>query len=289
MRGDGRISGGVLKGGKKFIWQLLDKLVEESTICESRVVCRRSIVDNLLKIIRLGTNNLEKNLKEKPSALGHIENKSLRTHVLDMLHAAIVNGELKPGQTLIEAELAAQLGVSRAPLREAINILGTQGLVEIVPYHGTKVKKLARKDIEELYSIRSLMEGFAIQRIIASGRTQEVVAELRAICDSMMEAAEADDLRQVNELDRHFHDTLVASSKNDLLVMLWSTVSMRVRQVMSLRNRSRRNLLEIAGNHLIIVDAIGREEVEEAVRLVHHHVGTAGDLIAEGWEEDTGA
>lgn len=64
---------------------------------------------------------------------------------------------------------------------------------------------------------------------------------------------------------------------------------MRVRQVMSLRNRSRRNLLEIAGNHLIIVDAIGREEVEEAVRLVHHHVGTAGDLIAEGWEEDTGA
>jgi len=228
---------------------------------------------------------LQKNLSSIPS-LAQIHNKPLRDHVLDMLHAAIVNGELKPGQMLVEAELAAQLGVSRAPLREAINILSTQGLVEIVPYHGTTVKKLLRKDIEELYNVRSMMEEFAIKHIILSERTQAVVTELRMICADMLEAAEAGDLRGVNQIDRHFHDTLVSSSGNDLLLMLWSTVSLRVRQVMSLKNRKKGDLHAIARNHFGIVDVIERRDVEEAVRLIHYHIGHSAGVIAEGWEED---
>ena len=220
------------------------------------------------------------------SSLAQIQNKPLRDHVLAILHAAIVNGELKPGQILIEADLAGQLGFSRAPLREAINILNTQGLVEIVPYHGTTVKKLARKDIEELYSVRSLMEGFAIKRIILGENTHAVIDQLRAICDAMLTAAEAGDLREVNQIDRHFHDTLVASSGNDLLVNLWSMVALRVRQVMSLRNRKKGDLLAIARNHYGIVDVIARKDVEEAVSLIHYHIGLSGGAIAEDWQED---
>ncbi len=229
---------------------------------------------------------MQKNLSSIPS-LAQIHNKPLRDHVLDMLHAAIVNGELKPGQVLVEAELAAQLGVSRAPLREAINILSTQGLVEIVPYHGTTVKRLLRKDIEELYNVRSMMEEFAIKHIILSERTQAVVTELRMICADMLAAAEAGDLRGVNQIDRHFHDTLVSSSGNDLLLMLWSTVSLRVRQVMSLKNRKKGDLHAIARNHFGIVDVIERRDVEEAVRLIHYHIGHSAGVIAEGWEEDS--
>lgn len=232
-----------------------------------------------------GIKKLTKNPSGAP-VLGQIQNKSLREHVLETLHNAIVNGELKPGQTLVEAELAAQLGVSRAPLREAINILSAQGLVEIVPYHGTTVKRLSRKDVEELYAVRSLMEGFAIQHVILSGDTDVVVRELRAICDDMLKAADNGDLRMVNQIDRQFHSTLVASSRNDLLLMLWSTVSLRVRQVMSLRNRSKGNLHEIARNHLLILEVIERKDAAEAVKLIHHHIGATGDMIAEGWEED---
>ncbi|MBK9745396.1 MAG: GntR family transcriptional regulator [Chloroflexi bacterium] len=228
---------------------------------------------------------MQKNLSGVPS-LAQIQNKPLRDHVLDMLHTAIVNGELKPGHTLVEAELAAQLGVSRAPLREAINILSTQGLVEVVPYHGTTVKTLSRKDIEELYSVRSMMEEFAIKHIILTANTSAVVADLRVICAEMLEAAEAGDLRAVNQIDRYFHDTLVASSGNDLLVMLWSTVSLRVRQVMSLRNRSKGDLHQIARNHIGIVDVIERRAVDEAVRLIHDHIGLTGDFIAEHWDDD---
>jgi DNA-binding GntR family transcriptional regulator len=219
--------------------------------------------------------------------LAQIHNKSLREHVLDTLLEAIVNGELKPGQMLIEAELAAQLGVSRAPLREAINILSTRGLVEIVPYHGTSVKKLSRKDIEDLYSVRSLMEGYAIRHVILSDNTEAVLAQLRTICDAMQEAAEAGDLREVNQIDRHFHDTLVASSGNDLLLNLWSMVSLRVRQVMSLRNRKKGDLLGIARNHYGIVELIARRNVEEAVSHIHQHIGLVGGAIAEDWQDDS--
>ncbi|MBK8021180.1 MAG: GntR family transcriptional regulator [Chloroflexi bacterium] len=228
-------------------------------------------------------------MTDSPS-LGLIQNKSLREHVLEMLRNAIVNGELKPGQTLVEADLASQLGVSRAPLREAINILNAEGLLETVPYHGTTVTKLARKDIEDLYSIRSLMEGFAVQRLIALGQAEVVAEQLRDICADMMASADEGNLREVNFIDRHFHDTLVASSQNELLVMLWGMVSLRVRQVMSLRNQKKGNLHEIGRNHLAIVDAIAAEDTDLSVQLLHHHIGSTGDLIAEGWEkEDDGA
>jgi DNA-binding GntR family transcriptional regulator len=229
---------------------------------------------------------LPRDLSDIPS-LGQIQNKSLREHVLEMLRNAIVNGELKPGQTLIVADLATQLGVSRAPLREAINMLSAEGLVEMVPYHGTKVTKLARKDIEDLYSVRSLMEGFSVQRLIALGQTKDVVAKLRAICEDMIKAADEGNLIEVNKIDRQFHDTIVTASQNDLLVMLWGVVSLRVRQVMSLRNQRKGNLREIASNHLQIVDAIESENTELAVQLIRDHIGATGDVIAEAWDEDS--
>ncbi|HUN10129.1 MAG TPA: GntR family transcriptional regulator [Aggregatilineales bacterium] len=220
------------------------------------------------------------------SSLVQIHNKSLREHVLEMLHGAIVNGELKPGQALVEAELASQLGVSRAPVREAINILATQGLVEVVPYRGTTVKKLSRKDVEELYSVRSLMEGYAIQQIILSERTAQVVSDLREVCKGMQQAADEGDLRAVNEIDRDFHDTLVAACGNDLLLSMWSTVSMRVRQVMSLRNRRKGDLQAIARNHVEIVEIIASKNLEKALALIHHHIGMTGGAIVKDWPEE---
>ena len=129
----------------------------------------------------------------------------MRERVLNSLRSAIVNGELKPGDPIIETELAAQLGVSRAPLREAINILNVEGLLETVPYHGTTVKPLSRTDIEDLYSVRSMMEVFAIRRIIESGNAQDAADALRVTCMAMATASKKDSLIEVNRLDREFH------------------------------------------------------------------------------------
>ena len=81
-------------------------------------------------------------MTETLPSLTQITNKPLREQVLDALRDAIIQGEFKPGQPLVETELAAQLGVSRAPIREALQVLNSEGLLETIPYHGTTVRRL---------------------------------------------------------------------------------------------------------------------------------------------------
>ncbi|MBN8591598.1 MAG: GntR family transcriptional regulator [Anaerolineae bacterium] len=216
-------------------------------------------------------------------SLNHIDNKPLRDRVLDALRDAIVSAELKPGEPLIELELSAQLGVSRAPLREAIQILSREGLVETIPYRGAIVRNLSRRDIEELYSLRSVLESFAVQRIIERNDAEQVT-RLRAVFESMLTAAQGGDLKAVNNIDREFHDTLIELSDHNLLVMTWSSVSMRVRQVMALRNRRNSDITRIAYNHLPIIEAIQKADEAEALRLIREHVASSGDLLAENWD-----
>lgn len=219
------------------------------------------------------------------SSLNQIQNKSLKERIVEALREAILNGELRPGQQLIETELAAQLGVSRAPLREAIQIISTEGLVETVPYHGATVTRLTRVDIEELYSLRSTLESFALKRIIAEGDARKVL-RLRELYDQMLEAADSDDITSVNEIDRVFHDTLIELSGHKLLMSTWNGVAMRVRQVMALRNRRNSDLKQIAHNHTPLLAAIEKGQLERALELIEEHVASAGDLLAEDWPDD---
>lgn len=221
--------------------------------------------------------------------LNQVSNKSLRERVLDVLRDAILQGDLKPGQSLVETDLAARLGVSRAPLREAIQILNKEGLVETVPYHGTTVRHLSKTDIEEVYSLRGALEAFAIGRIIARYDYKAVAEELRAIYEEMLEAADAGDLKRVNTIDREFHDALIRFSEHSLLLATWSGVSLRVRQIMALRNMRNSDIRQIAYNHLPIIEAIAAGDEPRAAQLIKTHVASAGDLIADAWnDEDEG-
>lgn len=214
----------------------------------------------------------------------HIDNKPLRERVLDALREAIITGELKPGQPLVEMDLASQLGISRAPLREALQTLAREGLVETAPYRGSIVRHLTRTDIEELYSLRSVLETFAVQRLIALNAS-ETVARLYEIFELMLETAQTGDLTKVNQIDRQFHDALIELSQHSLLSITWSGVSNRVRQVMALRNQRNTDITTIAYNHLPIIRAIEQQNVELATTLIQKHVATSGDLLAENWDE----
>ncbi len=222
-------------------------------------------------------------MAEVGSALQHINNRPLRERVADMLREAIVTGELKPGQQLVEMELASQLGISRAPLREAFQTLSQEGLVETLPYRGTIVRKLTRTDIEELYSLRSALETFALQRVIRRGDPADA-AKLRRCYEDMLAAAERGDLKAVNQIDREFHNTLIELSRHELLAMVCNMVSLRVRQVMALLNERNTDIRQIAYNHLPIVQAIENGNEALAVELLQRHIASSGDLIAEDWK-----
>ncbi|XWX03924.1 GntR family transcriptional regulator [Aggregatilineales bacterium SYSU G02658] len=216
--------------------------------------------------------------------LNTLQNKPLRERVVETLRDAILTGELKPGEALVETDLAAQLGISRAPLREALQQLSAEGLIETIAYHGSRVKELTRKDVEELYSLRTMYETFAARRIIQNG-SADAAKRLHDIYEQMLDASNAGDIRLLNMIDRSFHDAIIELSDHSLLRFSWSHVSLRVRQVMALSNRRMTSMNIIAQNHLRIAEAIASGDVDLSVRLLEEHIASAGDLIASQWDK----
>ncbi len=217
---------------------------------------------------------------QRASALGEIANVPLGERIADQLREMILDGELEPGAPLVEGSLAAELGVSRAPVREALRILGLDGLVETVPYRGTTVRELLRRDVVELHHIRTLHEGFAIRRIVAAGRYGDVDA-LYACCDRM--AASGGDVTKLNRLDERFHTTLVELADHAMLTSFWRTIAMQVRRVMALSNRRIADPRVIAANHRAIVDAIAAGDADRAVALLEAHVGDVIAVVLHEW------
>ena len=217
---------------------------------------------------------------QRAGALGEIANVPLGERIADQLREMILDGALEPGAPLVEVSLAAELGVSRAPVREGLRILGLDGLVETVPYRGTTVRGLQRRDVEELHHIRTLHEGFAIRRIVATGRYRDVDA-LYACCDRM--AASGGDPSALNRLDEQFHTALVELADHAMLSSFWRTIAMQVRRVMAMSNRRIADPRVIAPNHRAIVDAIAAGAADRAVALLEAHVGDVIAVVLHEW------
>lgn len=226
-------------------------------------------------------------VQNKTSPLTHINNKPLRERIADILRDLIIRGEFRPGDAIVETELASELGVSRAPLREALQILNTEGLIEIIPYYKTIVRHLTRKDIAELYSLRSVLEGFAA-RIIIERDDQDAIRQLQDIVDNMVVCARTGDALQTSAIDHQFHDTLVTLSAHNLLISTWAPVSHRVHQVLALRDMVRRDILVMAETHYILIDALKRGNVAETAHLFEEHIMDASDMIVGIWEDSNG-
>lgn len=226
---------------------------------------------------RLGTHS-DTHHANSSKQFEEISNVPLRQKIVNVLREAILSGELKPGAALVETALAAQLGVSRAPLREALRTLAKDGLIETVPYRGTTVKSLSHKDVEEIYSLRELHETFAIQRIIERGRHKDT-EQLEHICKKMHIAAGVNDVKTLNQEDDAFHRQLILLAEHDMLTGIWDQLALRVRQLMALRNQLNHDLTQVANNHPPILEAIRQQDLPLAKELIHEHLNSAKTLI----------
>jgi DNA-binding GntR family transcriptional regulator len=118
---------------------------------------------------------------------------TLMSQALQEIREAIRKGKLKPGDRLVEMKLAKEMHISRFPIREALRYLEKEGLVETKPFKGTYVVQLTERDMEELYSLRSAIEAFAI-RILIKHIDAEKIKKLESIFDSMQQASQNEDL-----------------------------------------------------------------------------------------------
>lgn len=202
------------------------------------------------------------------SALGPIEQTPLKVQVAEQLRRAIVTGRLRPGTVLVESALASQMRVSRAPVREAVQMLEHDGLVETMAYKSTRVKPLTVRDVVETCEMRTVFEVTAVRRVIEAGVP---VDALWGPCHAMASAASQGDREALVAADEAFHRQLIVLSGHQLLAQLWQGLYLRIHQIMSLRRDRDVNLSDIAANHPPIVHALAAGDAALAERLIAEH------------------
>ena len=161
---------------------------------------------------------------------GKIKDLEFRPHVLGeqvsrILMEAILEGVLKGGDQLTEAELQNQFGISRSPLREAFRDLEKKGLVVIVPRKGTYVKQVTRKDIEDNFPVRAVLEGLAAREAYPN-ITDQVLEGLSQALGKMNTAVENNDTKTYWKNHLEFHDIFIRASGNDVLINILQTLRM---------------------------------------------------------------
>ncbi len=203
--------------------------------------------------------------------------RPLREAVADDIRSQIIHGEYAPGVRLFEEEIAASLGVSRNPVREALQALAAEGFVEIAPRRGAHVAVVDARRARELFEVRLTLEGL-VAELAAERHGPGDVAELRAIIDEARDMIAAGHLEVLPDLNTRFHDGLSKAAGNDLLTATLSRLSHLVQWVYAARIRERSH--DSWGEHGQLVDAIERRDPQLARKVSEAHVRAARAAFA---------
>lgn len=195
----------------------------------------------------------------------------LREVVCETLREAIRSGVLKPGERLMEIQLADELGVSRTPVREAMRKLELEGYVIMLPRRGTYVANISIRDINEVFEIRTsldaLASGLAAERI-----TEEELEQLERLLVSIGENIETRNMKKVVEDDMEFHDILYKASRNQRLVGIISNLREQMTRFRSMSMSYPGRLKKTLEEHSRLVEAIAQRDVELAQKLAVEHM-----------------
>ncbi|MFI5891281.1 GntR family transcriptional regulator [Actinoplanes sp. NPDC051513] len=164
---------------------------------------------------------------------GELETYSLVELAVDRLRRDILSGRTDPGERLVEEQLTRRLGISRAPLREAMRLLAQQGLVEHIPRRGARVATLSEDDVRELYEVRDVLERHAV----ATTPPSPDLAGLRAALDVMRKATDTGDRLELANAHRRFHTEVVRLSGNRQLAALYESILVRIQLYMAANMR----------------------------------------------------
>ena len=195
----------------------------------------------------------------------------LRDVVFNTLRQAILRGELKPGERLMEIQLANKLGVSRTPIREAIRKLELEGLVLMIPRRGAEVAEITEKSLRDVLEVRGALEELAV-KLACQKITDEEIAELRAAEKEFEMALHSGDVTKYAEADVKFHDIIYHATDNQRLIQLLFNLReqmYRYRVEYLKREEAHGKLLE---EHKNIIETIAARDMDAAVDAVCQHI-----------------
>jgi DNA-binding GntR family transcriptional regulator len=150
-----------------------------------------------------------------------IQRQPVKVVIFETLHQRIIAGKYAPGEWLRQEEIASQLGVSHTPVREALDLLVSAGLAERVPYRGVRVLQLTADEMADAYGVRLLLESSAARAAALTGSALDA-EQLFRIAEQTKDLVSLNDMSALRQLNREFHQTVVAASGNALLCKLYN-------------------------------------------------------------------
>ncbi|PRY02191.1 GntR family transcriptional regulator [Allonocardiopsis opalescens] len=215
-----------------------------------------------------------------PGELEPVTRESTAAIIANQLRSAIMYGSLAPGDQLTETGLAAQLGVSRGPLREAMQRLVQEGLLRSETHRGLFVIDLDAADVRDIYHARLAVERSACLLIMQGNRGEALVA-LTAALDRLVQAAESRDRVAMSDADQAFHQTLVQLSGNTRLQRMAETLLVETRMCLTVMQESYPEPAELVEEHRVLVDAIADGDEQRLLRLIEEHMLSTVDQITD--------
>jgi DNA-binding GntR family transcriptional regulator len=209
------------------------------------------------------------------SERGDILAENLADRAYNALRDAIAEGRLKPGARLREVALAEELGISRTPIREAIQRLARDGLIQLDARNGARVTELSIEAIQELYDLREILEGSAA-RFAALSATANDRQRLAAILAK--EAEHKGDPTALAKLNKLFHQGLCQAANNRFLSTAVATFSTTLLLLGPTTLAAGQRADESQAEHRAIVEAVGAGDAEQAERLMRGHINRAREI-----------
>lgn len=205
-----------------------------------------------------------------------VHRDTVRDQIKRVLLGRILDGVYKPGDRLLELQIARELDVSQAPVREALRELEALRLVESQTYRGTRVRGVNAREMREAYEVRAVLEDLAAK--LAAPHFQDNVQELQTEVDALRAAARGHDLDAYASHNQKLHRRIVEASGNGMLLQVWDSLDMEARARIALARPSI-DMKAAADSHQAIVDAFAAGNGALAGALLRQHAESCAKLI----------
>jgi DNA-binding GntR family transcriptional regulator len=202
-----------------------------------------------------------------------------RERVKDVILQRIVSGEYPPGSRLVETRIAQELGISQAPVREALRDLEQLGCIVHEPFRGCSVRAFSADELLEAFPVRAALEALAA-RLAAERITEPELLRLAELMETMREAARRGDAHGQSQANASFHATIVRAARNATLERQWALLEPFSRTYLTV-SQPGLDLLALSERHIPILDALRARDPDAAAEAMHRHLMDAAELLKE--------
>lgn len=216
--------------------------------------------------------------KKDTPLFGPLTRDALSQKIAKMLTEAIMSGRLQPGARVAESVIARDLGVSRAPVREAGRLLESAGLLISRPNRGFFVRTMEAKDLDSLYELRMAIEREAAARLVRQG-AEAVIPALRKHLDKMVALAGTDDIAAQVQADMQFHRLMIEGCGNRRFLSVFEQVASEIQLCVALIGHVNDAPENIARNHEMIITALASGDEAAARAAMDYHIGVAREAV----------